>query len=498
MLKKIDKFFHIPIWLFILLLFVVILRIPNFFEPYSYGDETIYLTLGQGVRQGLTLYKNLHDNKPPLLYLTAALAGNLFWFKAILLGWSLFGTILFFRFSEKLFPKIKFFPPVSTIIFAILTSLPFLEGNIVNAENFMIVPTITAFYLILFKGNSLKNIFLAGVFFSMSSMYKIPAVFDVGAVLFFWILTMKFNKVEIIKFLKKSAVLLFGISAPILLTFVYYWIKGAFGEYFVAAYLQNFGYLSSWRPSSQRDPFLVRNAPLLIRFTIVFIINIVLFLLRKKVDKKFLFIVSWLTLSIFGITLSERPYPHYLLQASAPVSILVAILFSSTSMLQVYAVFPLTVFFLVPLYYRFWHYRSVNYYSNFISMAVGATSKDEYLNTFGGRTKINYEIASVINRLTNKNDKIFVWEDSAQIYALSHRLPPIKYIAGYHINDFSSMENVIGAFKSNPPKVIAVFRNSPTSPILSNFIRNNYILFKESESFQIWRFGGEYSRYIIP
>ncbi len=98
MLKKIDKFFHIPTWLFVVLLFVIIFRIPNFFEPYSYGDETIYLTLGQGVRQGLTLYKNLHDNKPPLLYLTAALAGNLFWFKAILLGWSLFGTILFFRF----------------------------------------------------------------------------------------------------------------------------------------------------------------------------------------------------------------------------------------------------------------------------------------------------------------------------------------------------------------------------------------------------------------
>src|SRR4030043_720965 len=98
MIKKFYNFFHIPNWLFFLLLLVIIFRIPNFFEPYSYGDETIYLTLGEGIKKGVTLYKNLHDNKPPLLYITAAAAGNLFWFKAILLFSSLLGITIFFRF----------------------------------------------------------------------------------------------------------------------------------------------------------------------------------------------------------------------------------------------------------------------------------------------------------------------------------------------------------------------------------------------------------------
>ena len=158
MLKKLYNFFHIPKWLFLLLLLVITLRIPSLFEPYSYGDETIYLTLGEGIRKGVTLYKDLHDNKPPLLYITAAVAGNLFWFKAILLFSSLIGITLFFRFSEKLYPKIKNFAVISTVIFAILTTLPFLEGNIVNAENFMLVPTLAAFYILLFKKNSSKNI----------------------------------------------------------------------------------------------------------------------------------------------------------------------------------------------------------------------------------------------------------------------------------------------------------------------------------------------------
>ena len=98
---KINKFLekiHLPHWLTILLAIVLILRIPSFFEPFSYGDEMIYLTLGEAVRQGKTLYLFAHDNKPPLLYLIAAIAGNVFWFKVILAGWMLATTVIFLPF----------------------------------------------------------------------------------------------------------------------------------------------------------------------------------------------------------------------------------------------------------------------------------------------------------------------------------------------------------------------------------------------------------------
>ena len=83
-LHRIGDILHlpnIPNWVVGILALVFIIRIPSFFEPYYYGDEMIYMSLGQGVRQGMTLYKDLHDNKPPLLYLTAAASGNIFWFK---------------------------------------------------------------------------------------------------------------------------------------------------------------------------------------------------------------------------------------------------------------------------------------------------------------------------------------------------------------------------------------------------------------------------------
>ena len=50
-----DKI-HAPTWLVILFAIVLILRIPSFFEPFSYGDEMIYLALGEGLRQGMVFY----------------------------------------------------------------------------------------------------------------------------------------------------------------------------------------------------------------------------------------------------------------------------------------------------------------------------------------------------------------------------------------------------------------------------------------------------------
>src|SRR4030067_1377709 len=102
--KLLDKI-HTPNWLVAVFAVVIILRIPSFFEPFSYGDEMIYLTLGEGVRQGMTLYKDIHDNKPPLLYLTAAVAGNVFWFKAILAFWNIITIVFFWHLAKALFTK---------------------------------------------------------------------------------------------------------------------------------------------------------------------------------------------------------------------------------------------------------------------------------------------------------------------------------------------------------------------------------------------------------
>jgi hypothetical protein len=488
MLEFLNKKLHTPTWLFVLLLVILVLRIPSFFEPYSYGDEMIYLTLGDAINKGVPLYKAIHDNKPPLLYIMAAIAGSLFWFKAILTIWVLLTIYVFWKLTQALFKKRVKFQIIATVVFATLTTVPLLEGNIANAELFMIGPTILAFYLLLSRKLTIKNLVLSGFLFSISALFKIPAAFDVPAIVLYWFFNLKkLDKESLIKIVRHTLVLVSAFLVPIALTFVWFTFKGAFKEYLTAAFLQNFGYLSSWRPSDIQKPFLVRNAPLLIRAGIVALVAAVLFKLRKKLSKQFLFTSMWLFLTLFAVTLSERPYPHYLIQSVAPISILIAMLFTKKNIEQVLIIVPLFFAALVPFYYRFWHYPTLPYYERFIKFATGNMSKEEYLNSFGAQVPRNYKIANFITTSTKPYEKVFVWGDGTPIYALSRRLPPGKYVADYHIKDFSSEAEIINGLKQDEPSLIVILPNSQPFPELEFFIKHNYGLTENVDGAEIWK-----------
>ena len=478
-LHKIGDVLHLPDmpnWVVGILALVLILRVPSFFEPYYYGDEMIYVTLGQGVRQGLTLYKDIFDNKPPLLYLTAAAAGNLFWFKAILAFWSLITVFIFFKLSKLLFENNERAQQVSTFIFAILTTIPLLEGNIANAELFMIGPSILALLILLGKDLSSKKIFLAGFLFGVSVLFKVPALFDAPVIVFYWLIT---NTKDWKNIIKNTLILISGFVVPVLLTFVWYFAKGALPDYIHAAFLQNVGYLSSFRPGDVQKPFLVRNAPLLIRGLIVLLGSGVLFLFRRTLSKKFILFSVWTLFALFAVALSERPYPHYLIQVVAPISFLLAMFFTEKSLEQSLTVIPLVLTFFVPVYYKFYFYPTVSYYQRFVNFSLNKVDKKTYLNSFGSNVNRNYAIAEFLQMSTTVKDKVFMWDsDSATVYALSNRLPPIKYVADYHVLDYSSKKDVAKILAQNPPKII-ITTSGETISELSSLIVKRYILVQQ-------------------
>lgn len=441
----------------------------------------IYLTLGQGVRQGITLYQGIHDNKPPLLYLAAAVAGNLFWFKAILAFWMLCTIVLFYKLAKTIFstPTSNNHSAhsrtvmISTILFATLTTLPLLEGNTVNAELFMIGPSILAFLILLSKKLTFKIIFLAGVLFSIAALFKIPALFDFPIIIIYWLIT---NPKEWRQIIKNSLVLAAGFSVPIVLTFIWYGLKGAFTEYFTAAFLQNVGYLSSFRPSDVQKPFYIRNAPLLIRAFIVLAGTSVVFFFRKKISSRFILLSIWTLFALFAITLSERPYPHYFIQILAPLSLFLGIFFSERTFEQVITVIPLAITLFVPVYYKFWLYPTTTYYTRFIEFATSKITKDQYFSSFSANTVRNYKLAEFIALSTTQKDRVFMWdEDSAAVYALSRRFPPTKYVVPYHVNDYSNRTDVANTIFLDPPKFI-ILTSGNSYPEISTLISKRYVL----------------------
>lgn len=468
---------EIPGWLLAVLSLSFILRVPSFFEPYFYGDEMIYMTLGKGIQKGLILYKQIYDNKPPLLYLSAAVAGNLFWFKVILAFWSIVTIYIFHKLAKIIFEKNEKAQKLSTFLFALLTTLPLLEGLTVNSELFMVIFTIGAFVILLKGKKTFPRVFISGVLLGLGALFKIPAAFDAPIIVFYWIITEGLGNWK--EILKNTFVLALGFISPILITFIWFFFQGALSEYIKAAFLQNVGYLSSFRPGDIQKSFLERNAPLLIRGIIVLLGSTIVFVFRKRLSKKFILLSLWTLFTLFAITLSERPYPHYFIQAVAPISMFLTILFVEKSIDQVLVVFPLLLTFFVPFYYKFWIYPIAPYYNNFVKFAIGAENKTSYFNNFSKNTERNYKISDFVINSSTPNDNIFMWDpDSASVYALTNRLPPTKYVADYHINEYSSKALEVKNISSNPPKFIILTLDHPY-PELRPLLKSQYLLINQ-------------------
>lgn len=482
LVRFLEKF-NLPHWLEWLVGGVFLLRVPSFFEPFYYGDEMIYLTLGNAVRHGLTLYKDIHDNKPPLLYLIAAVAGNVFWFKVFLAFASLIAIIFFYKLATAIFEKEKK-AMVATIAFSILTTIPLLEGNIANAENFMIGFTIAGFLVLCIKKYTFKNLFFAGTLFSLAALFKIPAAFEIPVVIVYWLITSGFK--DLPKIAKKTLFIGLGFALPILITFGWYYLQGALSDYVRAAFLQNVGYLSSFRPGDIQKPFIERNGPLLARGAIVLFGTVLLWIKRRSLSREFILATLWVLFALFAATLSERPYPHYLLQVVPAASLLIAILIRGQTIDQVLTIIPLGLLLFVPVYYKSYYYPTFSYYTRFFDFASGKITKNTYLASFDKNAISNYEISDFIAKSTSPDDKIFVWGDSPAIYALTRRIPSFKYTAAYHVIDFSSKNELLKNLVTQKPVFIIILNDSPNFSEVTTFLNRNYMLISGGDGSQIW------------
>jgi hypothetical protein len=211
-----------------------------------------------------------------------------------------------------------------------------------------------------------------------------------------------------------------------------------------------------------------------------------LYFTRKKLSKKFILFSIWTLFALFAITLSERPYPHYFIQILAPLSFFLANFFTEESFEQSLVVLPLALTFFVPVFYKFYFYPATSYYLRFVNFATHRISKETYFTEFSPETNRNYEIAKFLATSSAPSERVFMWDpDSPTVYALSRRLPPIKYTVPYHVNDFSSKAIVAKEISENPPKFIILTSANTFSELLP-LIREKYLLIQQISNADIY------------
>lgn len=488
--SRISKFLNKWEWLILIVGLVVVFRIPSLFEPHHYGDEEIYFVMGRAWREGVPLYAEAFDHKPPLIYILAGIAESVFAMRLMLMVTMVVHTVFVWLLNRELFEvaikgkgekieRLKIaLNVVSTGLFAFLTTWPRIEGNIANAELYMMTPiTIFLYMIIRNRKREILKYYVAGVVAGLGLLFKVPVVFDFAGILIWYFLFQEKKFVGSIKRIFDPGLWAAGVGfiTPIGLTVINYASKGIIQEYLSGALLINFGYVSSWSTSSYSfNPFA---SGLFVRGMIVGVVTLVLYIFRARINKGLMVVSLWYIYSLFGSLLSGRPYPHYLLQPVVPLAIILPYLYVSrkrvTDILVIVSMVVMGAVAVVKI--GFWGYPTVSYYKNFVDATTGRKNKEEYLNYFeSARRNIPlYEFLSA--RMMGEHD-LYIWGTDSTLYNLLDKLPAGgKYIVSFHVRDFEAYDEVMQNLEINKPKYIVVLPDPIVFPQLFALLRSSYV-----------------------
>lgn len=465
----------------IILLAVAAARIPTLFEPYWYGDEDLYLAMGQAVRAGEVLYKDILDypNKPPLIYwLAAAVDGDQFKFRVVAAGWNMATVAAFAILAGKIWPDKRRAVFLSTGIFAALTNLPLLEGNIPNGELFFLLPTVGAAAILTDKRLTAKRLLWGGMVLGAAGLFKIPALAEAGIwPAAWWAMGEK-------KWIPKSMWLAGGIIITLGISTVVFSGQVGINNFIGAVFGQNLPYLSSW--SGAGTSILGLKTRL-----IAAAIGMALVCgLAKRIGKWGTLAGIWGVITLFAALLSGRPYPHYLLQTTAAMGILAGLLVFGKKGEKAVAISLICLAIAAFNVYGFYTYRTVSYYANFINWAAGAKNTPAYYDWFGGEVNNYYEIARTVKAGSRENDKILVWGNAPAIYTLAHRRPVGPYVTRYLVHEYKAEAEMSNQVKSALPIFIVDMGHEDELPGLADLLEARYMQAKKVGQTTIYRLSG--------
>lgn len=453
-LQRIEK--EKDSWFLIFTAFIFfLLRLPSLFEPYWYGDEGVYHVLGFGINNGRLLYQQIWDNKPPLLYLLYALfSSDQFTVRLVSMIFGLLSVFVFYFLARKLFSQKRKIILFTTFIFAIFFGLPLLEGNIANAENFMILPILLSGFIIYKIQNhsqqSMRNkLATAGFLLGLAFLFKVVAVFDFAAFFLFIFISNFDNKKEWKNLIEDLVAFCISFGAPIFASLLFFLIKGALKDFVSAAFFQNVGYVG------YGNSFIIPQGFLILKLLLLGAFSFFIFAKRKTIDNAKIFIFLWFAFSIFNAFFSQRPYTHYLLVLLASFCLFAGLLFD-----EKYKKFSALIFVILSLIIirSFTLYnKTISYYQNYLSFVFFQKNVYSYRSFFDRNTPRDYAVADYLKTYLGKNDQIFIWGNNAQLYYLVKKLPPGKYTIAYHIlSSKNSLYETQKALEKVKPKFIII------------------------------------------
>lgn len=471
-----------------ILLATFLMRLPSLFEPFWYGDEGIFAAVARSLNFGKILYIEAWDNKPPMIYLTYAVifkffSVSMFSLRLVTAIVVLATTACIYEIALRITTKKRAF--AAAFIFGLLTSLRIIEGNLALTEIFMILPISLGMMLAIYRKFDFTSLFAAGFLFAVASLYKQVGAFEAGALgifLFFYLKSFK-------KFFQSGIFLTLGFSIPYIVTILYFAKHGIVSEYIFGAYT----YYQIYLNESPQFTILIN----LLKYLPIFSIITYCFLLKRRkqqIGVSFL-VLFWMAFSFLGSYFSGRAYGHYLVQAVPSLSIALVLIDRNLKLNRGKIIFA--SFFFLPFIgltillfstvFKWSPIEQVRYWNNFISLAHGRKSVDEYNNFFDGNVNTIMGLSDFLKVHQASGQGMYIWGDYPWLYAITDTDNPSRYVTSFHVFGVPpaiGREEVIGDLKQKMP----IYIIKPATSIgnfqeFENFLAYYYtFLFKVDEA----------------
>lgn len=509
--------------IFSILLFVFLLRVPFFSEPLDY-DEGTYAFFAFFSKGG-EFYSPLPIGRLPGIIFAYRFLDNLFPGKiaafriaaALLI---VLATFAIYKLGESLDNQETGL--LSALLFGLYASR-ISTASPANTEFFMVSFTVMSFssFWLFKKSKKFSWLALAGFFSGIAVFFKQVAFFET-LFLSLWLLINNFKnrKLKVKPLFKQGAVFLTSFSIPILICFLFFFLRGEFSDF----WWQSFGSGGEyWRYAWQDGQWFIRLGRALKDFwRHLWFLGLIslggLIILFSKLEKRSFFILGWGLSALIGVSFTSWFFLHYFVQLTPVLALLGGFFLSQafwwlknnffrhkflTNTFWIGGIFLFCLFFVI-----------FPPYSSYLKMVQKKISKTEYLKKIGFDVEEAgwlpfYQSAAYLREKMKNDESLFVWSTTPVSYYLTRKYPTTSFVQNYPLLDYQFMlPTALGwqfDFEGNRRQLISELNSSLPNYILvdvnpeqifdqmmlfkdfGNFINNHYQLEKQFNNLLVFK-----------
>jgi 4-amino-4-deoxy-L-arabinose transferase-like glycosyltransferase len=474
----------------VVLLLVLTLRLPSLFEPHHYGDEGVFAATAQRLLDGEALYTGAWDNKPPLIFLVYAvvlavagpsmaalrLVGIL-----VTVGTALAVLAIGRRTGGEAVGWL------AALLYAVLASLPFVEGSLLLTEHLMVMPAAIAVLLVLSATESDARtrdarLLAAGALFGIAFLGKQVAALDAAAA-GLWLLCLRPRPLRDAALLTAGWLVLIAVASFALAA------SGALPE----AWRAVFGAYGIYLGEGSAVP---AGFKVLRLFPAALALGLLLWRRRHSKVSASDLVLLWLVFSLFGATLAGRPFGHYLIPVLPPFAIILADLTPQPPSLKGdrgvrSAVLILTLITAIAGFRGFWFSHPTltpAYYGNWLAWAAGFQSREEHDRFYSWRVPNQDALARLIEDGGNGRT-LYVWGEYPWLYPLTGTHNPSRFSTSYQTSILPGAKTeTLADLERDPPRYIALeLEEWRRLPGLAVFLAARYERIVRVDNTELWR-----------